>query len=164
MNEFTKNTIIAAVAAVLAFTFSLLLELIKTRYQNKTVRLRLRLISQKSLQSALKILQAIRSNYDNNNYFDFIYLGQLEKVAEQLDSLRYQDQFFPRSVDQSTYFELVGQLLLLNANMSSIQQYEYNQDRVNGSDDLIIRKKQEYMRELSETIQKIESLINILED
>ena len=163
MTEFQSNAIVAGVAALLAFLFAIVLDVLRSILLNRGNRRRTRQVAQKSLQSTLQILQSIKSTYNDKNFFDYIYIGQLDQVSAQLSNLRFTDQFFKRSIDQSSYFDTVSKLLLLNANIKSIQNYEYS--KADDKDSAFIdRKKHEYMLDLSEMIQKMEGLINILDD
>lgn len=165
MTEFQKNAIIAATAAILAFIFSFILELIKQWVQTASAKKRNRNLALLSLKATQKILESIKSKYQDNDYFDFTYLDQLKEITRQQEPLRYSDAFFERTVDQSAYFNLISRLYLLTANMESVQRFEYAQPNGSAQNNakFISKKKSELFGELNEVSQKLEDLTTTLE-
>jgi hypothetical protein len=166
MTEFQRNSIVAAIAAFLAFLFSFILERLKRSYDTRQARVRSRDLALLALRATQKILEQIKSRYQANQYFDYIYIGQLKEIARQLDSLRFNEQFFAKKIDQSTFFDTVSRLHLIAANMEANENVK-NNPQTSGNkplQNLVARRETEYNGDLSEINQKIEDLINILSD
>ena len=164
MTEFEKNTVIAVVAALLAFIFAFVLELLKRWVDARRQRFVTRNLALLTLRNTQKILESISTRYDDNDFFDYVYLDQLTEITKQLDNLRFKERFFKRTSDQTDYFNLVSRLYLLASNMRSLQNFKYAKYEVEGKEKLIDKRQNAFISELKEISTKIDSLLAALDD
>lgn len=164
MTTFATNVIVVAVSAVVAFGFNLLLEIIKRKIDTAKARERNRKTVLMTLHAAKEILNAIKQRYNNNDFFDYIYIGQLANIAKKLDEFRFKESFMAKSSDQSDYFDTVSKIDLLIASMRSVQAYDENSElKSAGKDDFVKKTKATLIVDLSSLTSNIESITNKLE-
>ncbi|MEI7539430.1 MAG: hypothetical protein WCJ36_01515 [Candidatus Saccharibacteria bacterium] len=164
MSTFIINTIVVCVSATVAFVFNLMLEFIKRKIDTVKARERNRRTVLMALRATKGILDAIKQRYNNNNFFDYIYIGQLENIAKKLDEFRTKESFMAKSSDQSGYFDTVSKIDLLIASMKSIQNYEYDKTLPDiGKDEFVKKTKTTLIVDLSSLSSSVESIMNKLE-
>lgn len=168
MSTFVINTIVVFIAAVVAFGFNLLLEYIKDKIASAKAQERNRKTVLMSLRTTKEILTAVKQKYNDNGFFDYVYIGQLENISKRLDEFRFREAFLNRASDQTDYFDAVSKIDLLVASMKSVQNYEYDESDKTGIEPkvkqaFLDKTKTALIVDLSSVSASIDSLTNKLE-